>query len=80
MRLLERYNFSSFVSDLSPSIATIKLFFKLSYVRFERLSRFSILDIWLCDKFMIRNELSTPKPSIFDILLLCKSNTSSLVN
>lgn len=80
IRLLDKYNFYSLDKFLIPSTATIRLFFKLSSVKLIKLSIFSILTIWLWDKFKILSELSNPNPSIFPILLLCKSTTSSLTS
>lgn len=78
--LLARYNFYNLFKCLTFSILTIRLAFKFSSVKFDRLSMFYILVTWLCAKLRILSEFKIPNPSIFEILLLCKSKTYSFTN
>ncbi len=78
IRLLAKYNFYSFTSLATFYTTEIKLFFK--FTSFSPLSGSipSIREISLCDKFNILKFCKFDTPSIFDILLLCKSKTYSL--
>jgi hypothetical protein len=53
----------------------IKLFFKLTSFKFDKISMFYIFVISLCDKFKILKFCNAAIPSILEILLLCKSKT-----
>ena len=58
----------------------IRFDLRFNSLRFDNVSIFSILTIWLCERLSILNDVNRDIPYILGILFEWRSSTSSLVN